>query len=325
MAIFLGRRDVEQLLSMHACIDVVREGLKTFSSGGVVAPLRQIMDLPEQAAMLGLMPGWLNEPKSFGVKVMSVYPDNHRTGRPSHQGLVLVFDAETGALIGGVDGGTITAIRTAAASAVATDALARPESTTLALLGVGLQARMHLNAMRQIRPINHVRVWGRDARKVEQFVEENGDPALHFAVADTPTECVDAADIVCTITASADPILQAQDVGLGTHLNIVGSSRAKEAEIDGALLGKARVYADSRQGMISQGGEFLRAKAAGLFDESEIVGEIGELLLGKVPGRITQDDITLFKSLGHIVEDLVSAHFVLSSARAAGLGVSVEL
>jgi ornithine cyclodeaminase len=325
MAIFVGRAEVERLLPMDACIAAVRDGLRTLSDGRALTPLRQIMELPERGAMLGLMPGWLDDPRCFGVKVTSVYPDNHRAGLPSHQGMILVFEAEGGALVGGVDGGTVTAIRTAAASAVATDALARADAGTLAILGLGTQAQTHLAAMRLVRPVERVRLWARDPAKAERFAEAHAAPGLRFEVAASPAECVAGADIVCTVSAAAEPILFADDVGPGMHLNVVGSSRAAEVEIDPALLLRARVYADFRPGMIAQGGEFLRARAAGLIDDDHILGEIGELLLGRIEGRRDAAEITLFKSLGHVVEDLVSARHVLDAAASAGLGARVAL
>jgi len=322
----LGKAQVEQLLPMDQCIRCVRAGLMALSQGDALSPLRQIMDLPEQGAVLGLMPGWLGHPSCFGVKVTSVYPENHRRGLPSHQGLIVVFDAQDGRVLGAVDGGAVTAIRTAAASAVATEALARADAHRLAILGYGAQATTHLEAMRLVRNIDWVRVWGRDPGKAQAFAHA---ASMRFEVpvqaASDPASCVANADIICTVTAATDPILLGCDVPAGAHLNVVGSSRAREAEIDAALVRRARLFADYRPGLLAQGGEFLRAKAAGIVDDGHVLGELGEVLLGRILGRETHSDVTIYKSLGHIVEDLVSAAHVLEAAARCGIGAEVSL
>jgi ornithine cyclodeaminase len=254
------------------------------------------------------MPGALGPTAPFGAKLISVYPENFAKGVQSHQGLVLLFDPESGAPCCVVHAGEVTAIRTAAASAVATDALARPEARRMAILGYGEQARTHARAIAKVRPLEQIRVWGRSADRAEAFARdmaaELSIPVL--AAADVPAAVADA-DIICTVSAAREPILLNAWVRPGTHINLVGSSFAGPVEVDDDLAVRARFIADSREGVLAQGAEFLKAKAAGLVGDDHVVGEIGQVLAGDLPGRQSAEQITVYKSLGHIVQDLASA------------------
>ncbi len=326
MTRIVGKAEVQSLLPMRACIDAMRGAFAAMAAGRTVTPLRWIVDLPEHSAMLGMMPGWLGEPKCFGVKVISVYPRNFGTAFGSHQGAILLFEPEHGSLIGVVDGGTVTRIRTAAASAVATDLLARPDSVRLAVLGYGEQAWSHVEAMMLVRTIKHARIWGRDFAKATTVAREmSARFGLEVEPAREAARCVADADIVCTVTAAADPILFGRDMAAGVHVNVVGSSRAKDAEIDSDLLLKARVFADNKQGMLEQGGEYVRAAQRGLVDERHILGNIADVLSGALPGRLRADDITLYKSLGLVIEDLAAAAHIIARAEAEGRGALIDL
>jgi ornithine cyclodeaminase len=258
--------------------------------------------------MFGVMPGALGEADAFGAKLISVYPDNFARGGPSHQGLIVLFEPGSGAVACVVHAGEVTAIRTAAASAVATDALARPGASRLALLGYGEQGGAHARAIACVRTISEVTVWGRSMARAEAFAArmeaELGTP---FAVAASAREAVADADIVCTVTAAAEPFLHGAWISPGTHVNLVGSGHAGQAEADAALVARARFIADSREGVMAQCGEFLRAKAEGVVDDTHIAAEIGEVLARTAPGRRDEAEITVYKSLGHVVQDLASA------------------
>lgn len=223
-----------------------------------------------------------------------------------------------------VHAGAITALRTAAASAAATDALARPDATRMAVLGTGHQACQHARAIREVRPLSAITIWGRDGAKASacasRIADETGIPAI---TAGSPAIAVADADIICTVTTAAEPILSGADVRPGTHVNVVGSSHAGPAEIDAALVAAARFVADHRPSVLAQGAEFLHARSAGLVGDAHVVGEIGEILDGRLEGRRTADEITIYKSLGHIAQDLAAAWHVYGEARASGIGMVV--
>jgi ornithine cyclodeaminase len=271
------------------------------------------------------MPGALDE-GAFGAKLISVRPGNFALGRPSHQGLIVLFDPDDGAPVCVIDATEVTAIRTAAASAAATDALARPDARRLAILGYGEQAWRHACAMPHVRDIEDMRVWGRSPERAAAFAarveRELGRPCRAAA---SVGEAVGAADVICTTTAAAEPILFSADVAGGTHLNVVGSSRAGPAEIDVALVARARFFADHRDGVLAQGAELLNAKAAGLVGDDHVLGEIGQVMDSSLAGRRGADEVTIYKSLGSIVQDLACGWDLFRRAQAEGFGVETPL
>jgi ornithine cyclodeaminase/alanine dehydrogenase-like protein (mu-crystallin family) len=225
---------------------------------------------------------------------------------------VVLFDPDTGAISGLADAGEITAIRTAAASAVATDALARPDASRLAILGYGEQAATHIRAIGQVRALQGVTVWGRSPERAATFAARMAaETGLAVAACATAREAVAAADIVCTVTQAHEPILEGAWLAPGTHVNLVGSGHAGPVEVDHDLVVKSRFIADSREGVLAQGAEFLRARAAGLIGDDHVAAEIGEVLAGLKPGRQSPDQITVYKSLGHVVQDLASVQALM--------------
>jgi len=304
--ILIDREEVKARLTYEVCIPIVRRAMVAFSAGETRQLLRSIIPLAE-GRMFGIMPGALGERAAFGAKLISVFPENFAKGLQSHQGVVVLFDPASGAPVCIAHAGEVTAIRTAAATAVATDALARPDATRLALLGYGEQAETHLKALRHVRPIESVTVWGRSPERAADFAGRmSAEMGLPVVAAPDARAAVAEADIVCTVSSAVEPILLGEWVRPGTHLNLVGSSVAGPTEVDNALVAASRFVADSREGVLRQGAEFLKAKAAGLIGEDHIVAEIGEVLAGKVEGRQSRDQITAYKSLGHIVQDLAS-------------------
>jgi ornithine cyclodeaminase len=254
------------------------------------------------------MPGSLGPRAAFGAKLISVFPENFARGQQSHQGLVILFDPESGAPVCVVDAGEITAIRTASASAVATDALARADATRLALLGYGEQAATHARAIREVRALESITVWGRSRERAHAFARRmEAELRLPVSPTESAEEAVANANIVCTVTAATEPILRGAWVQPGTHVNVVGSSHPGPVEIDSDLVVQSRFIADYREGILRQGAEFLKAKEAGLVGDDHVVAELGQVLDGKVPGRRTSDEITVYKSIGHIVQDLATA------------------
>jgi ornithine cyclodeaminase len=284
--------------------------------------------LPDSPNIFALMPAYLGEPRSVGVKVLTVFPVNHGTPFDAHQGAVLLFEADHGRLLAILDATMVTAIRTAAVSAVATRLLAREDADELAIIGAGTQGRMHLEAMTVVRPVRRVRVWSRTtehARSLAQYAREKFD--LQAEVCSTPARAVERASIVCTTTASPTPVLEGDWLRMGAHVNAVGACIPTTRELDTAAVRRARLYVDRRESALAEPGDILVPLAEGAIGRDHIVAEIGELLLdrGAQLGRRNDDDITLFKSLGLAVEDLAAAHHVYHKASASGVGSWIAL
>jgi len=317
--------EVRNLLPMAECVDLMQRTMIAVSERRVVLPLRSVMVMPGERGMLGTMPGYLADPECFGVKLVSLIPRNKPPHYSSHLGLVLLFESEHGCPVALVDAAEITAIRTAAASALATRLLARPQAGDLTVLGAGDQARTHLEAMLCVRALRRIRIWARDPDKARAFAEVEG--ARHRIAIETSISVRDAvagADIICTVTKAREPILLGEWLTPGVHLNVVGSSVATTAEIDTPAVVKSRFFVDCRDSTIHEGGEYLRALTARAITPDHIVGEIGEVANGSKVGRRSPLDVTLYKSLGVAPQDLASAHYVLQKARAAGVGQVID-
>lgn len=316
--IVIGREAVARHLPYDTCIVLMREAMTGLSRGETRQLPRGIVDLAG-GRMFGTMPGALAADGVFGAKLISVFPDNFAAGRPSHQGVVALFDPDSGAPLAVLDANELTAIRTAAASAAATDVLAREDAHTLAILGYGEQAWRHVEAIRTIRPIASVTVWGRDADKARAFAERV-ERELDIAAIAAPSVAgaVAQADVICAVTAASEPILCGDAVRDGTHVNLVGSGRDGPTEADVALVAKARFFADHRDSVERQGAELRRAIAAGAVTGDHLLGEIGEVMNGCLAGRVADEDVTIYKSLGHVVQDLASAWHVYRASLAAG-------
>jgi ornithine cyclodeaminase/alanine dehydrogenase-like protein (mu-crystallin family) len=303
----IDREEVARRLTYEVCLPMVREAMIAFSKGETLQLLRSILPLGE-GRMFGVMPGAMGAEACFGAKLISVFPGNFARGVQSHQGVVVLFEPETGAPVCVVHAGEITAIRTAAASAVATDALARKDAKRLALLGYGEQAGTHARAIARVRELASIVVWGRSMERARAFAVAMGkELGIEVRAVKTAREAVAEADVVCTLTSAAEPILLGEWVRPGTHVNVVGSSYAGPAEVDNELVRRSRFFVDSREGVLAQGAEFLRAKAAGVVGDEHIVGEIGQVLAGDVVGRTSAEELTVYKSLGHVVQDLACA------------------
>ncbi|HEY2924879.1 MAG TPA: ornithine cyclodeaminase family protein [Candidatus Eisenbacteria bacterium] len=322
----ITQREVPGLLPMKACADLMAETLRTLSRGDAVLPLRSAVWLPDRSGLLGVMPAYLGAPRSMGLKAVSVMPGNHGTEYDSHQGVVLLFEIEHGSLLAVVDGSSITAIRTAAVSAAATGLLARENAQDLAILGSGVQAATHLEAMQSVRSLRRVRVWSRDPAHARAFAErESKRSACRVEPVVDARAAVEGADLICTTTASREPVLRGEWIAPGAHVNAVGACFATGRELDTPAVARARLYVDRRESVYHEAGDFLIPRAEGAIGEDHIVGEIGEALLGRVPGRRSAEEITLFKSLGLAVEDLAAAHYVYVNALKTGAGTAIEL
>jgi ornithine cyclodeaminase len=314
--------DVQHLLPMAACIDVMADALRATSQGAAVLPLRSVVWMPDRKGMIGLMPGFLGQPKILGLKVVSIFPGNHGTGFDSHQGVVMLFETEHGSPIAIIDASSITAIRTAAVSGVATRAMARDDAGDLAILGSGVQAATHLAAMRAVRPLRRVRVWSRSLANAQRFAAAS---PVAVEVMPTARAAVEGADLICTTTAAREPILEGAWLAAGAHINAAGACFAATRELDTAAVVRARLIVDRRESTLAESGDFLIPRAEGAIGDDHIIGELGDVLLGGVVGRRSGDEVTLFKSLGIAIEDLAAAHYIYTQALATGIGASVPL
>ena len=322
----LNQAEVTALLPMAECIEVMDGALRTLSSGGALLPLRPVLRLPGGRGLFGLMPAAIAEPETLGLKAIAISPGNEGTELDTHQGLVILFDPERGTPIAVMDASSITAIRTAAVSGVATRALAREDAGDLAILGSGVQARSHLEAMAAVRRLRRVRAWSPDPRQLAAYVGAVRE-RLGITVEATkgPRETVEGADLVCTVTASPTPVLEGKWLADGVHVNAVGSSLPTTRELDTAAIARGRLVVDRRESALNEAGDFLIPRAEGAIGDAHILGELGDVLLGRIAGRTAASDVTIFKSLGIAVEDLAAAHHVLRRAEERGVGIVADL
>lgn len=322
--LIVSHDDVERLLPMPACIDLMADTLATTARGDALLPLRQIIMLPGGRNAFGVMPAVLAGPdgkQGIGAKIITVFPDNADTPYESHIGVVLYFEDANGRLLAIIDASSITAIRTAAVSGLATRLLAVPHASDLAILGAGVQAMSHLDAMLAVRPIERVRIWSRGAARCASFATwAKKRFGLSVEVCDSAELAVRGAQVVCTVTGSREPVLRGEWLSPGVHVNAVGSALRTARELDSQAVVQSRLFVDRRESALNEAGDFLIPRSEGLIDDSHILAEIGELVIGRAEGRLHDDDRTLFKSLGLAVQDVASARFIHERAVAEGSG-----
>jgi len=302
--------EVSKLLPMNECVELMREALGKLARKESVQYLRTVIRLPEDN-ILGLMPAYYDG-KYFGAKIITIFHKNTGGDLPSHQGSVLLYDSTNGAPLAMVDGDSITRIRTGAVSAVATDLLALKKAETAAFIGAGAQARSHLEALMTVRPIKSAAVYDIQEEYALRFAEEARKKyGIAVRAVKSPSEAAWQADVINTVSPSPLPVLSLKDIKKGAHINAVGASTPTARELASDLAAAGVFWCDNIEAVLAEAGDFLIPKAEGLFDNSHIVGEIGELLIGaKGPGRKSDDDITIFEALGLGVEDVASAKFI---------------
>jgi len=305
--------------------------MRATSARNCVLPLRQFMAIPDRPGKLGLMPGYLGaagsaDPARFGVKIVSKFERPPGDPHGTHVGAVLLFDAVTGLPLALLEGGTLTAIRTAATTALATETLARADAEHLLVIGSGEEARYHIPALLGVRRFRRLTVWARRLEQAERLLADLQLPAtLATAVAADLSQAVAQADVICTVTSAKEPILRGAWLVSGTHLNLVGSAIPTTAEVDSAAVARGRFYVDYLDAARAAAGELLAAIRAGIVDESHVVGELGEVLLGRRPGRSSAEEITIYKSLGVTTQDLAAAEVAYRLARERRLGREIDL
>ncbi len=305
----IDRSQVFALLPMDTCIDVMRGTFRNLSSKTSVQYLRKAIRLPDSSAV-GLMPAYLDD-QYFGAKVITIFPGNLGSRLPTHQGVVLLFDSRNGELLATVDANAITQLRTGAVSALATDILARPDATRIALLGAGAQARAHLAAIRQVRPVTSISVYDINNGYAESFAEQaRAIYGLEATVADSPREAVRYADIICTLTFATEPILFKADIMPGAHINAVGACFPQARELSTDLVAACRFFGDDRDAVFNESGDYLIPLAERAINKTHFLGDLSQLLFEGLPGRTCGMDITLFKALGLAIEDVAAAKYV---------------
>ena len=316
---------VQGLLTMEDCIDVMAKALADLARGNFHMPLRMIVRPPDSKGLMALMPAYRSvKPSAYGLKSICVFPENPNMGKDAHQGSVMLFRGETGELLSIMNATPITAIRTAAVSAVATRLLAREEACELTIIGSGVQARTHLAAMACVRAIKRVRVVSRLREHADQFVHEMKQKySFELQAVDAAREALEGTDIIVTVTNSHEPVIKREWIPPGAHINAIGTHSAAAREIDGSTMAAARLFVDRRESALNEAGDFVLAMKEGLIKPDSIVAEIGELLVGTKRGRQTRDEITLFKSLGLAIEDLACAEYLFEKAQEHKMGTSV--
>ncbi len=333
--VVLGADDVRALVTMRACIDVMTDAFRALGDGATTLPMRTSCLVGADGESLLLMPAAIRDAHAadgsrtgawFGAKVLSVVPRNGRNGRDAHQGVIVLFEGAHGSPVALVDAGAITAVRTAAVSAVATRSLARPDATRLALIGSGVQAFSHLTAMAAVRELRELRVWspGRDRCEALVRVAES-ELGIESRVAADARDAVDGADIVCTLTPSSVPVVESSWIAPGAHVNAVGAHRPTARELDSETVRRARLFVDYTPAAMAEAGDVLVPIAEGWIDRAHVLGDLADIVCERVPGRLTGADVTVFKSVGVAIADVAAAAYAFERACAAGVGTSVRL
>ncbi|HXG50581.1 MAG TPA: ornithine cyclodeaminase family protein [candidate division Zixibacteria bacterium] len=322
----ISEREVGRLLDIPELIGALEQAHIQYSTGKAIMPVRLVMPLPAIGGRITSMPGYLADDRALGIKVVTYFQENPRKNLPAILAVVMLFSAETGKLIALMEGSSLTAIRTACASAMATKVLANPQTPVLGILGAGVQARAHLRALSRVRKLERVKIYSPSGRSAER-VKAELEPELRvpIEVAGSAAEAVRGSQVVVTATTSKEPVLEADWLEPGAHVNAVGSHRPDLREIDGRTLARCTLFVDSREAIMAECGDVLLALREGSISGDPICGEIGAVLAGLIPGRTRRDEITLYKSVGIAIQDVAAAHLVYRRALAENAGTEVEI
>ena len=318
---------VEEHLTLPECITAMREVMIAVSEGETTLPIRTFMPVPNVPGKMAIMPGTIENPgPCFGIKLVCKFEHPAGSHYGSHVGMVLVFDSKKGIPLAMIEGASLTAIRTSAVSALATDLLANRDAKSLAILGYGEQALRHIRSMLSVRDVDEIRVWGRDFAKAQTFCKRmSKETGQKISAFETAKACVEDADLICTTTASKTPILEGTWLKSGCHVNLVGAAIPSSSEADLKVVTKSRYFVDYQPAALAAAGELLKAIDEGVVTADHIVGEIGEVANGKVEGRMSPEDITVYKSLGVAAQDLAAGHKLYEIARSKEIGIEVNM
>lgn len=322
--LIVNQNEVNELLSMKECINVMKQAFRSLANGEAAVHPRNGMRFSKDK-LLGMMPSYLANIETAGLKVNTVFSENSGTKYHVHQGVVLLFETEHGCLKGIIDGADITNIRTAAASGLATSLLANPDAGDLAILGAGTQGSYHLEAMLLVRKIRRVRIWNPSPERAAKFAQrESLKYGINIEVMETVKESVKDADLICTTTPAQEPVLLGEWIPPGAHINSVGWGGPTARELDTNILSRSRLFVDYKNSILHDCGDIIIPLHDGTINEDQILG-IGDILLDKVKGREDRKQITLYKSAGVAIQDLVTAHYIYTQAIKKKMGVFVEL
>lgn len=322
----LTEEHVKSLLTMSDLITAMESAVARFSAREVLQPVRTVLMVGPTQAYFGVMPAYIAQPASLGAKLVTVFNGNHAKGLPSHLATILLLDPETGSLLAIMDGRYITEARTAAVSAVSARHLSQPDASVMAIIGTGVQARSHLEAYAEVRTLKEVRVWSPQARSRDRFVHDmTGHVAAPIRAADTAEAAVRDADLIVLATSAPQPVIDDKWISSGAHVVSVGACRPDQREMAPELVARARLFVDSRAAALVESGDVVQGIEENRFDDSHIAGELGEVVLGRVQGRTDASSITVFKSLGMAVEDVVTADLVFRRAVETGAGTELTL
>jgi len=322
--IVINADETGRLLPMQACIEVMEAAMIAASEASMLIPPRTLFQLQDDSGFFAVMPGASLQMGGYGAKIVSYHPSNTTRGRPAIQGFVVLFDHQFGQPLALIDGGAITNIRTAAASALATRLLARADAKTCGIIGAGALASFHIEAMRAVRPVQEFVVWARRPEQARALAAKHSEPgSARFRVTDNPADA-GACDLVCTTTASAVPVLKGAWVRPGAHVNLVGAHGLNTREADSELIVKSALYIDLLESVRNEGGDVMIPLNEGAITENHIIGEIGQLLKRDIPGRKDDEQITVYNSLGITSQDLYAAQYVLEQAVKQGLGTRIK-
>lgn len=322
----LSEKQVQSLIDVDELIPVLEQAHVQYSTGKAVMPVRLVVPLPQIGGRITSMPGFLSDDKALAMKIITYFQENPKQNLPAILGTILLFSAETGRLIAIMDGSYITAIRTACASAMATKALANPQTPVLGMLGAGVQARPHIEALTRVRRLQRIKIYsptGASAAAIKKDME----PTVKIAIdiARNAEEALRDADLVVTATTAKEPIVKPEWLKPGAHINAVGSHRPDMREIDGATLARSKIVVDSREAIMAECGDILLALKEKSIGENAIHAEIGEVLAGRKPGRSSAAEITLYKSVGIAIQDVATANLVYRKALEKGIGTTVDI
>lgn len=324
--LILSEKEVQSLIAIDELIAALIKAHIQYSAGKAVMPVRLVVALPQIGGRITSMPGFLDEDKALGMKVVTYFQDNPKRELPAILATVMLFSSETGKMIAAMDGTYITTIRTACASAMATQALANPETAVLGILGAGVQARAHIQALSRVRKLKKIKIFspsGKNASAIKNEMEQSAGVGIE--VAKNAEDTVRESDLLVTVTTAQDPIVKAEWLKPGVHINAVGSHRPDAREIDGATLARSRIVVDSRAAIMGECGDILLAIKEQTITEKNLHAEIGEVLAGTKPGRSTANEITLYKSVGIAIQDVAAAQLVYHKALERKVGTHVEI
>ena len=321
----INATEVLELLPMSTCIDLMAHAMRAASAGDVRVPPRLMMPTIDNSALFALMPGSSKQPKIYGAKIINIHESNAARGLPVIQGFVTLFDHETGVPLALIEGASLTAIRTAATSGMATRYLSRKGSRSHGIYGAGVQATAHIDAINAVRPCDDIVVWSRDFEKAQKFASRQSQRTGLNIVASRRPEDAAKCDIVTTVTAATEPVLMGRWIAPGTHVNLVGAHSPNAREADSDLLVKGSLFTDLLESLFNESGDFLIPASEGHYDRTHVKGEIGNVVAGSISGRIDDEEITIYKSLGVTAQDLFAAHAIYEQAISRNMGTDIQL